>query len=101
MAPFAGAADTGEGRWAGREALHANWTVAYVAYFVCAERDFPQCRVNFRQAGACLIASRRDVLPLERDGGTFGVMLVVAPGRALAHAGDDRAELPFKLGEAA
>jgi hypothetical protein len=98
-APFAGAADTGEGRWAGGEALHPNWTAAYVAYFVCAEGNFPQCRVNFRQAGACLIASRRDVLPLERDGGAFGVVLVVAPGCAVARAGHDRAEVPFKFGD--
>jgi hypothetical protein len=75
--------------------------MAYVAYFVRAGSDFPQCRVNFRQAGACLVDQRRDVLPLERDGGAFRVVLVVAPGRAVAGAGDDRAELPFKFGYAA
>ena len=40
---------------------------------------------------------RRDMLPLESDRRTLGVMLVVAAGRALARAGDDRCEVPLKL----
>ena len=42
---------------------------------------------------------RRDMLPLESDRRALGVMLVVAPGRALARAGDNRRELPLKPGE--
>jgi hypothetical protein len=51
--------------------------------------------------GTCLIKQRRDVLPFVRNGGSFRVMLIVAPGRALARAGDDRAELPFQFGDLA
>ena len=89
--------DTGEGGGTGGKALRANRAAAYVAYFVLTGIDFPQCRVNRRQVRARLVDQRRDVLPLERDGGAFRVMLVVAPGRAFAGAGDDRARTPVPV----
>jgi hypothetical protein len=42
---------------------------------------------------------RRNMLPFEGDRRALRVMLVVAPGRALTRAGDDRGELPLKLGD--
>lgn len=43
---------------------------------------------------------RGNMLPFVGDRGALRVMLVIAAGRALARAGDDRRELPFKLGDA-
>jgi hypothetical protein len=51
--------------------------------------------------GAGLGEQCRHVLALERDGGALGVVLVVAAGRAVGRAGDDRAELPFEFGDLA
>jgi hypothetical protein len=51
--------------------------------------------------GAGLGEQCREVLALERDRGAFGVMLVVAAGRAVGGAGDDRGELPLEFGDLA
>jgi hypothetical protein len=99
LTPRAGAAHANEGRGAGREALCANRPTAHIAYFVYAGIDFAQGRVNRREMLARLGGERRDMLPLESDGRALRVMLVVAPGRALARAGDDRGEVPVKLGD--
>jgi hypothetical protein len=45
------------------------------------------------------VQQRRDVLPFERDGGPLRVVLVVAAGRAVGRAGDDRGELPLEFGD--
>lgn len=92
-----GAADANERRGAGGEAFLANRPAAYIAYFVYVGIDFPECRVNRRKMIMRLRGERRDVLPLECHRRAFGVMLVVAPGGALARAGDDRGELALKL----
>ena len=94
-----GAADAGEGRRARREPLGADRAAAYIAYFVYARVEFPQRLVDRGQAGARLGKQRRDMLALERDRGTLGVVLVVAARRAAGNAGDDRGELPLKLGD--
>jgi hypothetical protein len=39
------------------------------------------------------------MLALERDRGALGIMLVVAAGRAVGGAGDDRGELPLELSD--
>jgi hypothetical protein len=97
LAPRSGAVDANEGRGAGGEAFRANRHTAHIAYFVCAGIDFPPGRVNRREMLPGLRGERRDMLPLESDRRALRVMLVVAPGRALAGAGDDRGELPVKL----
>jgi hypothetical protein len=97
LTPRSGAADANEGRGAGGEALLANRPAAQIAYFVYAGINFPQGRVNRREMFTRLGGERRDMLPLESDRRALGVMLVVATGRALARAGDDRGEVPLKL----
>jgi hypothetical protein len=96
-----GAADANEGRRAGREAFLANRLAAYVTYSVCARIDFPQRSVNRVEMSTRLRYERGHMLPLERHRSALRVMLVVAPGRALARAGDDRGELPFQLSDPA
>jgi hypothetical protein len=44
---------------------------------------------------------RGHVLPLERHGRALRVMLVIAPGRALARTGDERGELALQLSDPA
>jgi hypothetical protein len=97
LAPRSGAADANEGRGASDESFRANRLTAHIAYFVRAGIDFPQGRVNRRKMLPGLRGERRYMLPLESDRGALRVMLVVASGRALARAGDDRGELPVKL----
>jgi len=97
LTPLAGAADANERRGPGGQALRANRVAAHIAYFVFARFDFAERGVNLPEMRACLRGERRDVLPLESDRGALGVMLVVAAGRALARAGDDRGELPLEL----
>lgn len=94
-----GAADANQGGGPGGEAFGANWLAANVAYFVRAGIEFPQGCVNRRKMCACLIDERRNVLPFERDRGSLGVVLVVAPGRTLVRAGHNRREIPPKLGD--
>jgi hypothetical protein len=90
-----GASDANEGRRAGGEAFLANRPAARIAYFVYAGINFPQGLINRRETLTCPRDQRRDMLPFERDRGTLRVMLVVATGRALPRAGDDRGELPL------
>ena len=101
LTPFPGAADANEGGRAGGETFFANRPAACIAYFVYAGIDFPPGRVNRREVLARLRDQGRYVLPLEGDRRALRVMLVIAPGRALARAGDDSAELPLKFGDPA
>jgi hypothetical protein len=48
---------------------------------------------------ACLVEQRRDMLPFEGDRSALGIVLVIAAGRPLGGAGDDRGELPLELGD--
>jgi hypothetical protein len=99
LAPPLGTADANQRRGPGGEALLANRLAASIAYFVYAGIDFPQGRVNSAEMLTLPRDERRNVLPLEGDRGALRVMLVVAPGRALARAGDDRGELPLQLSD--
>ena len=92
-----GAPDANEGRRAGGETFLANRLAAHIANFVYARIDFRQGRVNRREMLTGLGGERRYVLPFESDRRALRVVLVVATGRALARAGDDRGELPLKL----
>jgi hypothetical protein len=99
LAPRPGAADANERRGADGETFLANRSAAPIAYFVYAGIDFPQGRVNGGEMLTRLRDERRNMLPFEGDRRTLRVMLVIAPGRALTRAGDDRGELPLKLSD--
>ena len=97
LTPRSGAADAYEGRRAGGEPFLADRSSARIAYFVYAGINFRLGRVNRREMLAGLRDERRDVLPLESDRRAFRVVFVVAPGRTLARAGNDRGELPLEF----
>ena len=92
-----GAADANQGGRADYETFLPNRSAAHIAYFVYAGVKFPLGRVYLRKVLAGLHDERRHVLPLESERRALRVVLVVAAGRALARAGDDRGELPLKL----
>jgi hypothetical protein len=89
-----GAADAGHCGRAGRQTFLPDRLSAPLAYPVPAGFQPLQRRVDRGQLLPRRVKQRGGVLPLEGEGGSFGVVLVVGPGRArrLGEVG----ELPFQ-----
>jgi hypothetical protein len=90
-----GAGQASGARWPGGQACGRNWLGTVLADAVAAFGEAPHRRLDLGQVLAGLAGQRGDVLALECNGGTFGVVLIVSAGRA--NRLNDSRELPLQL----